>query len=476
MQASPAFPEMSAAYRRLFEYLPETSQPLGVIKPTALFGKGSTYGGLGTVTMNMSLYAVHGVTEEQLQRSQSQLPFKILPPTWCGNNQTLTREDIEEQSPLFPTWVAYSNTSFHTALMEVAEMLKSPTPPIHPPLVSILSRVSPSAQPVSLVNCSLLLAGTNPVTPEAELDLNHAVGSLHLAPNATLYMVRFTVSGIAAAALPGIQRNAASMQQSGGRLLNAIGSMELYDPGTSGLPLWAVDMKRDWYSDSTDSSSSNTELQLRLDSVVLVVSMSDYAALYSAAMRGPAWRTGARVSAPLFSRVAVFHATSTSLTALHLSLFEGWGWRGTNITFVPVQPLALYGDVEQLARILPDWKPARETGDAGDSNGGNTRRVSVGVGVGVGLGVPCLVLLVALLAMKLLHPKQSRAKELQQEGQGQQRSESQGRSMHKKGRTDGARSEDVILLFDSSAATNNTTTTTTDSPLLVSGRALSIHW
>lgn len=132
--------------------------------------------------------------------------------------------------------------------------------------------------------------------------------------------------------------------------------------------------------------------RLLLDSVVLEVPLSDFAAIYSAATRGPAWRSGAQHSAPLMSQVSNFTAASFDHSMVTLSLYEGWGWRGTNVTFVPLEAVPLGFD-------LLGWEAGSGAAGAGasrDGSGSEGANIGLGLGLGLGLGVPTAVLLIGL--------------------------------------------------------------------------------
>jgi hypothetical protein len=167
-------------------------------------------------------------------------------------------------------------------------------------------------------------------------------------------------------------------------------------PGVvSALPLWAV---------GRPGGTGGGPVQVRLDRVALVLPASDYAALLAAALRGPAWHSGAHESAALLAGITQLVPAANGsqpggqLTpaspSLLLAAYSGWGVNATSLRLVPDVPLA---SCEQL----PDWRCA--AGDEQGDGGSDQRAVVIGVGVGVGVGVPLLVAAVAAVAAVAWH-------------------------------------------------------------------------
>lgn len=138
---------------------------------------------------------------------------------------------------------------------------------------------------------------------------------------------------------------------------------------------------------------SSTTTQLLMDSVVLVLPLADFAAMYAAALRGELWQSGAVITAPLLRNISTFVVSSSSRQAVVLSQYEGWGWRGTNITLRPEQPM---GADFPVPDVSSNGESINGLSDEGSS--GVPRSLQLGVGLGVGLACT-LVLAVAVAAV-----------------------------------------------------------------------------
>lgn len=131
-----------------------------------------------------------------------------------------------------------------------------------------------------------------------------------------------------------------------------------------------------------------------MDSVSIELPAHEFAALLSAALRGPAaWRTGAATTLPLISSITTFKVDKISGAALVLAVFEGWGWWGTNITLMPATPLwAGYPLPDVTPDILARFADGLSSGYGAEhgSDSSDTKARDVGLGVGLGVGLPLL--------------------------------------------------------------------------------------
>ncbi len=77
---------------------------------------------------------------------------------------------------------------------------------------------------------------------------------------------------------------------------------------------------------------------MQADNLTLVVSLADFAALLSAALRGPRrWQSGAVTTAPLISEISTFSLAASpppDRTQVALALYTGWGLNATNLRCV----------------------------------------------------------------------------------------------------------------------------------------------
>lgn len=148
------------------------------------------------------------------------------------------------------------------------------------------------------------------------------------------------------------------------------------------------------FRSTASPNTSTNQHQLQLYNVTLILPLADFAALYSAAARGPAWRSGAVTTAPLISGISVFEvdAAQTSRQSIRLAQYEGWGCWGEDLTLKPELPLS--DDLE-----LPDWSPASPPKRHSVPPGTATSTANLGLGLPLGLGLGLgLVVLVSVVA------------------------------------------------------------------------------
>ncbi len=122
---------------------------------------------------------------------------------------------------------------------------------------------------------------------------------------------------------------------------------------------------------------------------------ADFAALLSAAVRGPAWKSAANTTAPIMSGITTFNphpayvpAPGVITKSLLLLNYTGWGMNGSNIMILPDQPLP-------DNYTLPD-PPPPPTIESPSSGGGSSSNKGVALGVGIGCGVGITVLLAVI--------------------------------------------------------------------------------
>jgi hypothetical protein len=126
-----------------------------------------------------------------------------------------------------------------------------------------------------------------------------------------------------------------------------------------------------------------------MENVTLFLPPSDYAVLLSAALRGPAWLTGATSTAPLLALVsnwvlapdANLSHTSQSLSFTNLA---GWGWNATGLIVVPSAPLGASFVLPDIAPPAPP--PSLPPLPQAETSSRHNEAVAAGVGVGVGVG------------------------------------------------------------------------------------------
>lgn len=179
----------------------------------------------------------------------------------------------------------------------------------------------------------------------------------------------------------------------------------------SALPLWAI---------GKQAYAATKEAQVYLSKCTVLLPLSDYTMLLSAALRGAAWKTNVSATAALLAGISVFEVSPVSLMDLTpsspnftLASYSGWGVNATTLTFSPSEPL-------EPCTHLPDWDGplglhCPSTSDSEDQPGGGTSRtVRLRIGLGVGLGVGCsLVLLAAGAVAAVVIRSQAEAAERQ---------------------------------------------------------------
>lgn len=162
----------------------------------------------------------------------------------------------------------------------------------------------------------------------------------------------------------------------------------------SALTLWAL-------SNVTDRLNNAT--RLRLSDVVLVLPQPDYAALLAAALRGAAWKSGAVVTALLFSYISDFTVgghqaggnLSRSSPSLLLASYEGFGVQAVNLRVQPISPLPPEYQLPDLDTL------ATGLAASGNRDVKHKRQVRLGVGLGLGLGLPVVLgMLAAVLLLR----------------------------------------------------------------------------
>ena len=120
-----------------------------------------------------------------------------------------------------------------------------------------------------------------------------------------------------------------------------------------------------------------------LDNVTLVLPQPDFAALLSAALRGPEWLQGAHTTRPLMQGISMWEVGSPafygapSRELLALAHYSGWGVEATSLCLVPETPLP--ADFP-----LPDPPQTQPADSQVSEERGSTNAVGIGVGVGVG--------------------------------------------------------------------------------------------
>jgi hypothetical protein len=134
-----------------------------------------------------------------------------------------------------------------------------------------------------------------------------------------------------------------------------------------------------------------------MENVTLFLPTSDYAALLSAALRGPAWQSGANTTAALLSGVTAFVLApdanvSSASTSLSFSYFAAWGWNASGLIIQPDSPL---GTAYSLPDLMPPAPPPSPSPSPPDSSGSSTSGTAFGVGIGVGIGGALLLALAA---------------------------------------------------------------------------------
>lgn len=181
------------------------------------------------------------------------------------------------------------------------------------------------------------------------------------------------------------------------QILRGLALGPLGGPNTSGsstyqsaLPLWAI-------------SRGCANCTVQLERCTLLLPQSDYVALLSAALRGQAWQSGARATAPLMDGISDFSVAgavdddciSPRTPGLAFASYTGWGVFATRLTILPESPL-------DSCYQLPDYQdtlPASCGGRGDDSNEIDSKAIRVGLGVGLGVGVPAVLLLASAVLL-----------------------------------------------------------------------------
>lgn len=256
-----------------------------------------------------------------------------------------------------------------------------------PAFMVLLSNVSASQlQPHTLPGMTIIMGPFNHVPATSRtvaLDFGSTISPVFDLPAADLrvpgtparlVLHKLLLRGLVAAPLPPTGE------------LNSSGNGET-DPGqsvsTSALPLWAIRQQ-----------GLSGEAQVYLSKCTVVLPRSDYAALLSAALRGDAWKSGARASARLMAGISVFRISAGAplLTpesvALSVAEYAGWRVNGTSLTFISNEPMV-------PCAPLPDWEVV-PLGPGCSSQGGSghsSEALKIGLGVGLGVGLGLLLLL-----------------------------------------------------------------------------------
>lgn len=132
----------------------------------------------------------------------------------------------------------------------------------------------------------------------------------------------------------------------------------------------------------------------------------DYMALLSAALRGPAWASGALTTGPLFSDVTQFTPapptwygqTLTPFTRrFMLASFVGWGVEMTNTWVVPEVPLPACTQLLDFNDPQGLFTRACPTMGANTADAGSNKQWDVALGLGLGIGLGGFVLVVCVI-------------------------------------------------------------------------------
>lgn len=298
LNAARDMPGVGSELEKLFEYVPQFEASNGFVTPTAA-GVEKMFA-LGYVGVNSTVRAVYPqprapppprgsqanstsslspiiaglstaldpIVRQSLAQEGAKLPFPLLPPRWCGTNQTLAQVEVARSTWAFPIWVVHTTTSFITSVVEAVVFMSLEVPIPLPPIVMMSGTIQlpPLAGAVQLPQLPkgsmLVLAGPAPDTRSSMgpsvLDLAQLQGSFPVPPNVTLVLSTMTLLGLASAPLPGyqpghwqqggtgrkLQQNATSSNTSWYEQNATSSNTTWYDPYHSAIPLWAISMDR----------------------------------------------------------------------------------------------------------------------------------------------------------------------------------------------------------------------------------------
>lgn len=372
-----------------------------------------------TLTTQLTIPATNTTPARTLSYMDGSLPWPRLCVSGAeglsGEGPLAPADIFSLNTTVTPFWLADSPATLATALDGWANLsaaaATADTPRLGLPqgvmLVESVSLVSAMARVVNasaarVISWDTLLVGPFnhvPATAKAvTLDMGHGStgdGQFVIAPptpNVTHLMIyKLILRYLSMQDLPGTVISTALPMWDFGREALSVAAAAAHDSGSTAT-----------------GNSFNADMQLQLQNCTLWVPVPDFAALLSAALRGPSWKSGAVTTARLLSQVSVFKPLSSlaqPLTpyseSLTLAQFVGWGWQGTNIVIVPDG--GWYGGCQQLLDIAGSAACGQAAGDNGDDTHERSRNEGIGIGVGVGVGATFLLALLAVGAVLVRH-------------------------------------------------------------------------
>eukprot|EP00983_Pelagomonas_calceolata_P037976 1136622-Pelagomonas_calceolata.AAC.6 len=126
----------------------------------------------------------------------------------------------------------------------------------------------------------------------------------------------------------------------------------------------------------------DTEQIVQVAAVTFQVPKDEFLALLSAVSRGAHWQDSTSAAVPLLQDISVFEPEEHDRSQLLLAKYKGWDVEGSDVTFVPSDPLT----DQEYQEFL-------------ESDKGDEDNVAPGIGIAMGLGIPMIIESLYLLAV-----------------------------------------------------------------------------
>uniref|UniRef100_A0A7S3R8X6 Protein kinase domain-containing protein n=1 Tax=Dunaliella tertiolecta TaxID=3047 RepID=A0A7S3R8X6_DUNTE len=290
----------------------------------------------------------------------SLMPHRLCSPDGNSTGPLLT--DIQVQTAnasAFPTWIVTSSTEFLERLKVFSDHAFADSQG-HPALedrpvqmVFILKDISLALENIVLWRRTFLLSDTllhGPLSSHRPiLDFAGNEGVLSLGARSTLFIRNIVLSGLKPVAI--FSRDGTSKVEA-----------------KTCLKLVAIDRR---------------ERQIvQVAAVTFQVPKDEFLALLSAVSRGAHWQDSTSAAVPLLQDISVFEPEEHDRSQLLLAKYKGWDVEGSDVTFVPSDPLT----DQEYQEFL-------------ESDKGDEDNVAPGIGIAMGLGIPMIIESLYLLAV-----------------------------------------------------------------------------